>query len=143
MRIDGEILIDAGIADVWSIYSDVERWSEWTTTVRNIHYVDGRQLVVGSRVRIEQPKLPKTEWQVTSVDPGNSWTWVSTGPGFRTTASHTLEPVDARTTRVHQSIEQRGPLGVIIGRFYAKLTRDYLRTEATGLKQRCERHRAA
>ena len=143
MRFDDEVLIDAGTADVWSIYSDVERWPEWTPSVRKSEYVDGRNLVVGARVRIEQPKLPKAEWEVTSVDPGRSWTWVATGPGVRTTATHTLEPVDAGTTRVHQTIQQEGPLGAVIGRVYAKLTRDYLRMEAAGLKQRCESHRAA
>jgi uncharacterized membrane protein len=143
MRFDDEILIDAGAADVWSIYSDVERWPEWTPSVRTSEYVDGRKLVVGARVRIEQPKLPKAEWEVTAVVPGRSWTWVATGPGVRTTATHTVEPTEGGTTRVHQTIEQHGPLGVVIGRVYAKLTRDYLRMEAAGLKQRCESHRAA
>jgi uncharacterized membrane protein len=143
MRFDDEVLIDAGTADVWSIYSDVERWPEWTPSVRRSEYIDGQHLVVGARVRIEQPKLPKAEWEVTSVDPGRSWTWVATGPGVRTTATHTVEPVDAGTTRVHQTIEQHGPLGAVIGRVYGKLTRDYLRMEASGLKQRCESHRAA
>jgi uncharacterized membrane protein len=143
MRFDDEILIDAGAADVWSIYSDVERWPEWTPSVRKSAYVAGHELVVGSRVRIEQPKLPKAQWEVTEVEPGRSWTWVATGPGVRTTATHTLEPVDAGTTRVHQTIEQRGPLGAVIARVYGKLTRDYLHLEATRLKQRCETDRAA
>jgi uncharacterized protein YndB with AHSA1/START domain len=143
MRFDDEVLIDAGIADVWAIYSDVERWSEWTASVRKSRYVDGCELVAGARVRIDQPKLPTAQWEVTAVDPGRSWTWVAKGPGVRSTATHTLVPVDAGTTRVHQSIEQHGPLGALIGRVYAKWTRDYLRMEAAGLKQHCESHKAA
>jgi uncharacterized membrane protein len=143
MRFDDEVLIDAGIADVWSIYSDVERWPAWTASVHTSEFVDGRELAIGSRVRIDQPKLPAAEWEVTAIDPGRSWTWVAKGPGVRTTATHTLAPVDDSHTRVHQTIEQHGPVGAIIGRVYGKLTRDYLRMEANGLKQRCESNQAA
>lgn len=143
MRFDDEVLIDAGIADVWSIYSDVERWPEWTASVRTCEYVEGSDLVVGAKVRIDQPKLPTAQWEVSAIDPGHSWTWIAKGPGVRTTATHTLESVDAGTTRVHQTIEQEGPLGVVIGRVWAKLTRVYLSMEAAGLKQRCESHKAA
>ena len=143
MQFDDEVLIDAGIADVWSVYSDVERWPEWTASVRTSEYADGADLVVGARVRIDQPKLPTAQWEVTAVDPGRSWTWVAKGPGVRTTATHTLVAVDAGTTRVHQTIEQHGPLGVVIAKVYGRLTRDYLRMEAAGLKHRCEHHRAA
>jgi uncharacterized membrane protein len=143
MRFDDEVLIDAGIADVWSIYSDVQRWPDWTASVRTSEYVNGQELVVGARVRVDQPKLPTAEWEVTAVDPGRSWTWVAKGPGVRTTATHTLARVDDSHTRVQQTIEQHGPVGRLIGLVYAKLTRDYLRMEAAGLKQRCESHQAA
>jgi hypothetical protein len=142
MRFDDEIIIDAGIADVWTVYSDVERWPEWTPSVRKSEYTDGRDLVEGARVRIDQPKLPTAEWEVTTIEPGRSWTWVAKGPGIRSVATHTLEPVGP-ATRVHQSIDQQGPIGAIFGRVYARLTREYLRMEASGLKQRCEDHAAA
>jgi uncharacterized membrane protein len=142
MRFDDEILIDAGIADVWTIFSDVERWPEWTPSVRKLEYTDGHDLTEGARVRIDQPKLPTVEWEVTTIDPGSSWTWVAKNPGIRTVASHTLEPVGT-ATRVHQTLEQQGPLGAIVGRVYARRTREYLRMEANGLKQRCENHTAA
>jgi len=142
MRFDDEILIDAGVADVWTIYSDVERWPEWTASVRKSEYIGGRGLTEGARVRIDQPKLPTAKWEVTTSDPGRSWTWVAKGPGIRTVATHTLEPVGAATC-VHQSIEQHGPVGAIVARVYARLTREYLRMEASGLKQRCENNTAA
>jgi hypothetical protein len=138
MRFDDEILIDAPMETVWRVYSDVERWSDWTASIRRCRFVEGDQLALGARARIEQPKLPTAEWEVTDVDPGRSWTWVAKAPGVRTTASHRLEPQGAGATRVHQSIEQRGPLGAVIGRLYAGLTRRYLAMEAAGLKARAE-----
>jgi uncharacterized membrane protein len=143
MRFDDEVLIDAGIAEVWAIYSDVERWSEWTASIRSVRYVEGNALTVGARVRIEQPKLPAAVWEVREVNSGYSWTWVAQVPGIRTTAVHTLEPVGTNETRVHQTLIQGGLLGVIVGRLYTRLTRSYLAMEAAGLRQRCEANASA
>jgi len=138
MQFDDEVMINASIDAVWAIYSDVERWPEWTRSVRSLRYVDGAELAVGARVRIEQPKLPTATWEIRVVDPGQSWTWVASGPGVRTTAVHALEPVHMNATRVHQTLVQSGSVGVIIGRVYGRLTRAYLAMEAAGLRQRCE-----
>lgn len=143
MQFDHEAVIDASIDRVWDVYTDVERWPEWTRSVRSCTYVDGDAITVGARVRIEQPKLPTAVWAVRAVDPGRSWMWVATGPGIRTTAVHTLEPAGQQSTRVHQTLVQRGPLGTIVGRMYARLTRTYLAMEAAGLKARCEQHASA
>ena len=37
--------------------SDVERWSEWTSTVTPAKRLDDGPLGVGSQARIEQPKI--------------------------------------------------------------------------------------
>lgn len=138
MQFDDEVLIDAPIDDVWTVYSDVERWPDWTASVGSVEFVEGHAVAVGARARIKQPKLPVAVWEVSAVEPGRSWTWVATGPGVRTTAVHTLEPEGEHKTRVHQTIVQEKFVGAIIGRMYGRLTREYLAMEAAGLKQRCE-----
>jgi uncharacterized membrane protein len=138
MRFDDEIVIDVPAAEVWAIYSDVEHWPDWTASVSRVELVAGDRVAVGARARIEQPKLPKAEWEVSEVVPERSWTWVATAPGVRSTAIHTVEPSGPATTRVHQTLIQNGPLGAIVGRLYGRLTRRYLAMEAQGLKQRCE-----
>jgi uncharacterized membrane protein len=138
MRFDDEIVIAAPADEVWAVYSDVEHWPDWTDSVARVELVTGDEVEVGARARIEQPKLPKAEWEVTEVVPGRSWTWVSKAPGVRSTAIHTLDVVGPDSTRVHQTIVQDGALGGIVGRMYGKLTRRYLAMEAQGLKQRCE-----
>ena len=143
MQFDDEVMIAASIDDVWAIYSDVERWPEWTASIRSVRYVDGHALAVGARVRIAQPRLPIAVWEVRSVDLGRSWTWVASRPGVRTTAVHKLEPAGVNATRVCQTVVQSGPVGVIVGRVYARLTREYLAMEAAGLRQRCEAHASA
>ncbi len=84
--------IQASPDRVWTVLRDIERWPEWTPTVTSIQRLDRVPLAVGSRARIRQPKLPPAEWQVTELDEGRSFTWVTRSPGVRVTARHWVEP---------------------------------------------------
>ena len=123
---------------VWEVLTDVEKWSEWTETVTSVKRVDDGPLRSGSRAKIDQPKIPETEYVVTALEPGRSFTWVATGPGVKTTARHDVEPLPNGSTRVTLAVEQAGVLGSVMGRFYRGLTDRYLANEAAGLKSRCE-----
>ena len=123
---------------VWEVLSDVESWSQWTATVTSVRRLDEGPLRVGSRARISQPRLPETEYLVTELDPGRSFTWVATGPGVLTTARHEVEPLPEGASRLRLSVSQAGVLGSVMGRFYRGLTERYLANEANGLKARCE-----
>lgn len=144
MRFADEVTIAAPAERVWVVYSDVTRWSEWTASITSVELLDDAPgtpagaLAIGTRARIRQPKLPVAVWKVTELEPGRTWTWVATGPGVRSTATHTVVPTGADTCRVDSSLTQEGPLGWVIARAYAGLTRRYLAMEAAGLKARCE-----
>ena len=138
MKVTDGVLIDASIERVWDVFSDAERWPEWTASVTSLTLIEGSRVAVGTRVRIKQPRFPHLVWEVTEVEPGVSWTWVSTSPGARTAATHILSSRGPASTHVVQIIEQTGPLGVLVGRLTRRLTRRYLTMEAAGLKQRVE-----
>ncbi|HSF99110.1 MAG TPA: SRPBCC family protein [Ornithinibacter sp.] len=123
---------------VWEVLTTVESWSEWTPTVTSVRPLDEGPLRTGSRARIDQPRLPETEYVVTELEPGRSFTWVATGPGVRTTARHVVEPLPDGGSRVLLSVSQSGWLGSVMGRFYRGLTDRYLANEAQGLKATCE-----
>ena len=72
--------VDAPVDRVWEVLRDVERWPEWASTVNSVRRLDDGPLAVGSKARIEQPKIPPTEYVVTELEPGRSFTWVATGP---------------------------------------------------------------
>ena len=124
---------------VWEVLSDVESWSEWTSTVTSVHLLDDGPLRPGSRARIRQPRIPESEYVVTELERGRSFTWVATSPGVRTTARHDAEPLPEDGTRVRLSVTQSGWLGSFMSRFYRGLTERYLAAEADGLRARCER----
>lgn len=121
---------------VWSVMADVERWPEWTASISRVKVLSSGPLQVGGRFRIHQPGLPPALWRVTDLNPGVSFTWVSTVPGVYVTAQHKVESI-ARGTRVTLSICYEGLLGPLLAWWIGDLNERYLAMEATGLKARC------
>ncbi|SNX94595.1 Polyketide cyclase / dehydrase and lipid transport [Geodermatophilus sabuli] len=111
--------VEAPVEQVWEVLREVERWPEWASTVTSVRRLDDGPLAVGSRVRVEQPRIPPTEDVVTELEPGRSFIWVATGPGVRATARHLLEDLGTGGTRVTLTVEQAGPVGRVMGRFVA------------------------
>lgn len=138
MITDSSVQIEAPAAVVWEVFTDVERWPEWTASVERIVALDGPGIAVGARFEIKQPRMPNLVWEVTEVDPGRSWTWRQRSPGGTTFAVHELEPQGDGRTLVRQRIDQRGPIGVLVGALMLRLTKRYLELEAQGLRARCE-----
>jgi uncharacterized membrane protein len=126
---------------VWQVFSDVERWPEWTASVSKLTALDGPELRPGARFEIRQPRFPKLVWEVTEMEPGVSWTWVTRSPGATTTATHVVRSAGPDRTVVEQVLDQGGPLGGLVGRLMAGTTRRYLEMEAAGLKARSEERR--
>lgn len=133
-----DVDIQAPAARVWPIVHDVDRWPEWTPTVRKIRRLDRGPLTVGSRVVIYQPKLLPAKWEVTEIDERTrSFTWITRAPGMLLEARHRI--ADHRdTSRATLSIQFSGPLGPLFARLTANLNDRYLALEAAGLKQRSE-----
>jgi uncharacterized membrane protein len=139
MRFEATIGVAAPAQLVLEVYTDVQRWPEWTASVTSVARLDQGPLSVGSRARIKQPRLPVAVWEVTEVVPGHSFTWMARGPGIITTASHVVAtPEGGGLVRVTASLEQAGLLGPLLGFLTKQLTNRYLQTELRGLKAHCE-----
>ena len=142
MQLSDSIDIDASPEIVWSVWSDVERWPEWTAGISSVEFLDPGPLRVGLRARVRQPKFPAAVWHVMSMNvPGASpevgFRWVSTSPGARVTGDHRIEP-RGQGSRVTLSVTFEGPVAKLVGWMSRKLSQHYLRLEATGLKARSE-----
>jgi len=143
MITENSVEIDAPASLVWDVFSDVERWPEWTASVTRLVALDGPGIAVGKRFEIKQPKMPTLVWKVTEVAPGVSWTWAQGSSGGATSAHHALTPMAGDRTLVRQTIDQRGVVGTLVGRLMLGTTRRYLEMEAQGVKARSEQLRHA
>lgn len=130
------IEIPARPATVWRVMADVERWPEWTASVRRVKLLTPGPLRVGSRARIHQPGFPPAWWRVTELDADRGFTWVSNVPGLRVTGKHWIEAMNDGC-RVTLSIHYGGLLGPLLARCTLKVNDRYLAMEANGLKARC------
>jgi uncharacterized membrane protein len=130
--------IHAPAATVWSLMRDVERWPDWTPTVRRVRRLDPGPLAAGSRAIIWQPKLLPAKWEVTQLDDlQRSFTWITRAPGMLLEARHRVEDLGGRSRAV-LSLQFSGPLGPLFARLTSNLNDRYLALEAGGLKQRSE-----
>ena len=122
---------------VWELITDVEGWPALVPTVDAVERLDDGPLAVGSRTRLQQPKLPEAVWTVTELDPGRSFTWASSSPGVAITAGHVVEP-HADGSRLSLSVDISGliaPLGWLMTK---SLTKRYVETEAASIKAAAE-----
>jgi uncharacterized membrane protein len=138
MITEDSIEIDASPQLVWDVFSDVQRWPEWTPSVTSLVGLDGPALAVGRRFAIKQPGMSKLVWRVTQIDPGSSWTWVQRSPGVLVSARHHVIAQPGGRTLVRQQLDQGGLIGTLVGRLMLSKTRRFLELEAQGLKARSE-----
>ena len=130
--------INASPEHVWQVMSDVENWPAWTQSVRRIKRLSKGPFAIGSKVLIYQPKFPPALWRATTLDEGRSFTWVSSGPGIRVTAHHSIEPI-AHGCKVTLSVKYDGLFASLLNRLTAKINDKYLGMEAAGLKKQSEK----
>ena len=138
MQTHSSVEIAAPASLVWDVFSDVERWPDWTASVTRLVALDGPGLAVGKRFEIKQPRMPKLVWEVTEVHPGAGWTWAQRSPGGSTVARHEVVAQAGGHTLVRQQLDQRGAVGALVGRLMHGMTKRYLELEAQGLKARSE-----
>ncbi len=125
---------------VWGVMFDVERWHEWTASVRSVRVYDklpGEPLRIGSRAFIRQPKFPPALWTVTAIEPGRSFTWQNRAPGILVHAHHSVAPIEAGT-RATLGLRYEGLFGPLLAKLTTGITNRYLAMEAAGLKRRSE-----
>ena len=114
---------------LWSLASDVERWGDRLPTVDSVRPLAGGPIGTGSRFEVRQPGLPKATWEVTDWQPGRSFTWVSTSPGIRSTAVHTVQE-DGDGSRLDLSLAWSGPLARVLELLIGRKAQGMVETEA-------------
>jgi uncharacterized protein YndB with AHSA1/START domain len=131
------IEIAAPPARVYAVMIDVERWAEWTASIRSIERLDKGPFVVGSRAKVRQPKLLPALFEVTELEDGKGFTWITRSPGLWVAGGHWVVPA-GRGSVATLSLKFRGVLGPLVATVMRSLNERYLGLEAEGLKRRSE-----
>lgn len=118
-------------ARLWELISDLEAWAERIPTVDTIRHVAGPVAPgVGSRYEMSQTGLPTSVYEITEWDEAaRSFAWVSSAPGVRTTATHTVSATPTGS-RLDLSVGFAGPLGRVMGRLMRAKAAAMVRSEA-------------
>jgi uncharacterized membrane protein len=130
--------IDAPASRVWIVMSDVDRWHEWTPSIRSVQRLGGQPLGIGSRALIRQPRFPAATWTVVAIEPGRFFTWQSVAPGLRVIGHHQVEQEANGMSRATLSLRLSGPLSGVFWALTRRISEHYVRLEAHGLKARSE-----
>jgi len=138
MRFEESIDIDAQHERVWEVLSDLEAWPRRIETVDVVELLTPAPMSKGSRVRLKQPKLPEGTWDITVWDAPSYFEWRQKSGGITSVAGHRVEMLEEGRSRLTLSLDMRGPLIPVIGRFYRGLTNRYMTIEAQGMKRAAE-----
>lgn len=126
--------VRAPAEQVWAVLLEVERWPQWTPSMTALQLLTPGPLAVGSKVRVQQPRLPALEWTVDELVPGTSFAWSSRSAGVTSRADHRVTPLPGGC-RVEVSLVQAGPVAGLLALVHGRLTRRYLRQELEGLRR--------
>lgn len=138
VHVERTIEIDAPPDVVWKVMSDVEKWPEWTPSMRRIEKMGDAPFGKGSSVRVAPRGAPRAVWTVTELEENRSFTWEASTANSHAVARHVIEP-DGAGSKVTLSVTITGSWLIrVLGPVMAITIRRGVRQEAEGLKRRSE-----
>jgi uncharacterized membrane protein len=138
MQYEMTVEVDAPADRLWHAVADVEKWPQWTASMREVSWLTAGGLVRGGRAQVRQPAMPALVWEVCDLEPGTSFSWRTASPGLTTTAVHRVQPVGAGKSKLTIGIAQSGLMAGFVGLLVGRRTWRSIRLEADGLKRCAE-----
>ena len=132
---------NASPEDIWRLFADVERWPEISESLREVRRLDSGPLQVGSEAIVKQPRLPRTRWRVTKLEPGRSFTWEKSAGGMTTAADHIVE-ASGEGSAITLTLQEHGPLVPLMNVVMGRLSRRYVTMEMEGFRKTAEAARS-
>ena len=137
IRVEQTIDINAPPERVWAVMTDVEKWPEWTESMKSVKRLEEGPFGLGSTARLRIRRAPTGVFKVTQFTEGRSFTWENKSFGILGVASHVIEP-DGAGSKVTLSVTFSGPMATLFKWMIVPPSRENVRMEAEGLKRRSE-----
>jgi len=137
IHIERTIEISALPERVWTVMMDVERWPEWTESMKSVERLDGGDFGVGSKARLRIRRAPTSVYTVTELTPNRSFSWETKSAGIKGIATHIIEP-DGNGSKVTLSVDLLGMLATLMSPIIRRPSEENVKLEAEGLKRRSE-----
>ena len=99
---------------VWAILANVDAWPDTFTPYLREAHLDG-DIAVGSKgwVQTKIP-IPKSHFEITSVDAGRSWAWTGKIMWLTMRFDHVVEPIGDSRTRIFFDVDVDGPMSRVL-----------------------------
>ena len=136
--ISKNIMINADPKHIFSVWTDIENWKLWTSSIKRITIINDIKFCKGTKARIVQPKLLPGVWEITEIEKDKYFIWVSESIGLKMTGKHIIEKKN-NITNVESTIIYEGIFAKLLYRLTSSLTSQYLTMEINGLKDQCEK----
>src|SRR5215217_5053990 len=107
MKFSTQVEIHAPAKVIWNIMLEVERWHEWTPTINSSKKLGTDGFGTGTKLLIQQPKLPTAVWKVFEMKPEEGFSMVKGNLLLKIVAAHVLHPSSNKTV-VTLSLEFSG-----------------------------------
>jgi uncharacterized protein YndB with AHSA1/START domain len=117
-----EATFEAEPAEVWKVWTDVERWPEWDGS-KEIAQLDG-PFQPGVSGWAKQRGNLGGSFTITAVDDGRRWVTECPIPLGKVVFDHLLEPVAEGHVRVVKRVEVHGGFGSLLRLIAPKMRRD-------------------
>lgn len=115
---------------LWLLVSEVEQWGDRLPTFTSVRALEPwRDVGVGSRFEVRQPRLPASVYEMTEWTPGRTFTWVAHAPGITTTATHTVSAREGGSV-VDLALEWSGPLAAVVRMLLGRRAQAMVESEA-------------
>ena len=138
IHIDRTVSINAAPERVWAVMMDIERWPEWTESMKSVERLDSGEFGVGSKAKLKIRRSPNANvWTVTELTPNRSFTWETNSGGVNAVATHVIEP-DGNGSKVTLAVDLSGIIATLFGPMIGGQSRKNVEMEAEGLKRRSE-----
>ena len=123
-----EATFEAEPAEVWKVWTDVERWPEWDVS-KEIARLDG-PFQPGVSGWAKQRGNLGGSFTITVVDDGRRWVSECPVPMGKVVFDHVLEPVAGGRVRVVKKVEVQGGFSSLLLLFAPKMRREIARSLA-------------